>query len=101
MADVSALFVEVRQDDGIPLDVQFTCAADQVLAIYGPSGSGKTTILRTVAGLYRPGHAVVRCGADEWTNTASRVHVPTHQRQVGLVFQEYALFPHLTVRGNV
>ena len=101
MAEPSALFVEVRQDGPIPLDVQFSCEPDQVLAIYGPSGSGKTTLLRTVAGLYRPSHAVVRCGPDEWTDTAKGVHVPTRDRRVGFVFQEYALFPHLTARGNV
>jgi molybdate transport system ATP-binding protein len=101
MAESSALFVEVRQTGPIPLDVQFTCEPGQVLAIYGPSGSGKTTLLRTVAGLYRPSHAVVRCGADDWTDTGRRVHVPTRERRVGFVFQEYALFPHLTARGNV
>ena len=72
-----------------------------VLAIFGPSGSGKTTILRTIAGLYRPAHASVRSGAETWTDTATGTFAPPHRRAVGFVFQEYALFPHLTAAGNV
>ena len=72
-----------------------------VLAIFGPSGSGKTTILRTIAGLYRPAHASVRSGAETWTDTAAGTFAPPHRRAVGFVFQEYALFPHLTAAGNV
>jgi molybdate transport system ATP-binding protein len=101
VADPSALSVEIRQDGPIPLDLSFTCEPDQVLAIFGRSGSGKTTLLRAIAGLYRPRHAVVRLGSDIWTDTAISRHVPTHERPVGFVFQDYALFPHLTARGNV
>jgi molybdate transport system ATP-binding protein len=85
----------------IPLDVAFTCDAGDVLAIFGPSGSGKTTILRTIAGLYRPTHAAVRSGRVTWTDTNTGTFVPPHGRAVGFVFQEYALFPHLTAAGNV
>jgi molybdate transport system ATP-binding protein len=85
----------------IPLDVEFTCHSGEVLAIFGPSGSGKTTILRAVAGLYRPAHALVRSGADTWTDTETGAFVPPYRRAVGLVFQEYALFPHLTAVRNV
>jgi molybdate transport system ATP-binding protein len=72
-----------------------------VLAIFGPSGSGKSTILRSIAGLYRPDHAAVRSGPEVWSDTAARTFMPPHRRAVGLVFQEYALFPHLTATGNV
>jgi molybdate transport system ATP-binding protein len=95
------LSVSLKQPGPIPLDVEFDCAAGQVLAIFGPSGSGKTTILRSIAGLYRPGHASVRSNGITWTDTASRTFVPPHLRAVGFVFQEYALFPHLTAEGNV
>ena len=83
------------------MDVEFTCHSGEVLAIFGPSGSGKTTILRSVAGLYRPGHASIRSGADTWSDTDRAAFVPPHRRAVGLVFQEYALFPHLTAVRNV
>ena len=72
-----------------------------MLAIFGPSGSGKTTILRTIAGLYRPAHATVRSGNETWTDTATGIFAPPHRRAVGFVFQDYALFPHLTAAGNV
>lgn len=95
------LAVSLRQDGPIPLDVEFACEAGDVLAIFGPSGSGKTTILRSIAGLYRPAHARVCSGADVWTDTAAGIDVPPHRRAAGFVFQEYALFPHLTALGNV
>src|SRR4030095_12804222 len=69
--------------------------------IFGPSGSGKTTILRTIAGLYRPAHASVRSGAESWTDTTTELFTAPHLRAVGFVFQDYALFPHLTAAGNV
>jgi molybdate transport system ATP-binding protein len=95
------LSVTLRQPGPIPLDVEFACEAGDVLAIFGPSGSGKTTILRTIAGLYRPAQASVRSGADTWTDTVTGTFAPPHRRAVGFVFQEYALFPHLTAVGNV
>ena len=96
-----SLSVALRQVGPIPLDVEFTCHAGEVLAIFGPSGSGKTTILRSVAGLYTPAHAVIWSGADQWTDTKTGTFIPTYRRAVGLVFQEYALFPHLDAVSNV
>ncbi len=95
------LSVSLRQPVAIPLDVEFTCDAGDVLAIFGPSGSGKTTILRSIAGLYRPAHASVRSGAETWVDTDAGTFAPPHRRAVGFVFQEYALFPHLSAAGNV
>jgi molybdate transport system ATP-binding protein len=95
------LSVNLRQPGPIPIDVEFAIDPGDVLAIFGASGSGKTTILRTIAGLYRPEHASVRSGAEIWTDTATATMVPPHRRAVGFVFQEYALFPHLTALGNV
>lgn len=95
------LSVALRQPGPIPLDVEFTCEPGDVLAIFGPSGSGKTTVLRSIAGLYRPAHAAVGCGGDSWADSAHGVFMPPYRRRVGFVFQEYALFPHLTAAGNV
>jgi molybdate transport system ATP-binding protein len=95
------LSVGLRQRAPIPLDLEFTCDPGEVLAIFGPSGSGKTTILRSIAGLYCPDHASIRSGLETWSDTATRTFTPPHRRAVGVVFQEYALFPHLTARGNV
>ena len=95
------LAVALRQAGPIPLDVEFACDAGDVLAIFGPSGSGKTTILRTIAGLYQPAMASVRSGTEIWSDTTAGTFTPPHRRAVGFVFQEYALFPHLTAAGNV
>jgi molybdate transport system ATP-binding protein len=95
------LSVRIQQRSPIPLDLDFTCDPGAVLAIFGPSGSGKSTILRSIAGLYRPEHASVRAGGETWSDTAANTFAPPHRRTVGIVFQEYALFPHLTALGNV
>lgn len=96
-----SLKVRLRQGGSIPLDVEFEAGPDDVLAVFGASGSGKTTILRSIAGLYRPERASVSVGADTWLDTDHRIEVPAHERRVGFVFQEYALFPHLSVIDNV
>ena len=75
--------------------------ATETVALVGPSGAGKTSVLRAIAGLLRPERGRIALGDDTWLDTASRVDLPPERRRVGLVFQEYALFPHLTVRGNV
>jgi len=75
--------------------------APGTLALVGPSGAGKSSVLRAVAGLLSPRSGRVTLGGETWLDTARRVDVPPEQRSVGLVFQDYALFPHLTVRRNV
>ena len=92
---------EFRQAGPIPLDAELSAAAGELLALIGPSGSGKSTILRAIAGLYRPRVGHVACGGKVWFDTTQGVHVPPQHRRVGLVFQHYALFPHMTARGNV
>ena len=71
------------------------------LALVGPSGGGKSSVLRAIAGLLRPNEGRIALGRETWLDTEHGVDVPPERRSVGLVFQEYALFPHLTVRGNV
>ena len=73
----------------------------ETLALVGPSGAGKSSVLRAVAGLLRPTRGRVALGRKTWLDTAAGVDLPPERRSVGLVFQEYALFPHLDVRRNV
>jgi molybdate transport system ATP-binding protein len=69
--------------------------------LFGPSGSGKTTALRCLAGLERPDRGYIRFGHETWFDSARRVLVPPQQRRIGYLFQDYALFPHLTVAQNI
>lgn len=83
------------------VDVAFSVAAGEVLAVLGPNGAGKSTVLAVVAGLLRADRAVVRVGDRILTDTAAGVHVAVHDRRIGLLLQDPLLFPHLTVAGNV
>ena len=82
------------------LELELT-VAERTLALVGPSGAGKTSVLRAIAGLLRPDEGRIALEDETWLDTARGVDVPPERRRVGLVFQEYALFPHLTVRANV
>lgn len=83
------------------LDVEYAVTRGTVLGVLGPSGSGKTTLLRCLAGLERPDGGFIRHDDAFWYDASRSVFVPPQRRQVGLVFQDYALFPHLTVLGNL
>ena len=76
-------------------------AAGEILALLGPSGSGKTTILRLIAGFEKPDGGRILIGGRTVVDVASSVWVAAEERGVGMVFQDYALFPHLTVAQNV
>jgi molybdate transport system ATP-binding protein len=95
------LHVRLYQAGPIPLDVELSCGENELLALVGPSGAGKSTVLRTIAGLYRPLQGKIACGSVVWFDTASGINLPPHIRPVGLVFQSYALFPHMTALRNV
>src|SRR4051812_25658716 len=83
------------------LDIALTVGEGESVALAGPSGAGKTTVLQTVAGLFRPQRGVVACGTDVWLDTARGVFLAPERRRCGYVFQDYALFPHLSAWRNV
>jgi ABC-type sulfate/molybdate transport systems ATPase subunit len=78
-----------------------TVERGETVALVGPSGAGKTTVLRVIAGLLRPDDGFVAIDDDVALDTARRVDLAPEYRRVGYLFQEYALFPHLDVLGNV
>jgi molybdate transport system ATP-binding protein len=82
------------------LDAAFEAPAAQTLVLAGPSGAGKSACLDVVAGL-RPASGRIVLGRETWLDSASGVDRPPHLRRVGVVFQDFALFPHLTARQNV
>ena len=97
--------LQVRLSNASPmrLAAEFDCEAGELVALLGPSGSGKTSVLRAVAGLLRaPGLAgSVQAGSEVWFDSDKGIRWTPQQRRVGLVFQSYALFPHLTALENV
>ncbi len=87
----------IRARAELPLDA----AGGLVTVLFGPSGSGKTTVLRALAGLDRPDEGAIRFAGETWFDAAAGVFVPPQRRGVGLLFQDYALFPHLGVARNI
>lgn len=83
------------------LDLAFTLATGQTLAILGASGSGKSMTLRMLAGLVKPESGYISLKDNVLFDTARRVNSPPRKRRIGYVFQNYALFPHLTVAANI
>ena len=72
-----------------------------VTVLFGPSGSGKTTVLRCLAGLDEPDEGFIRMNGEAWYDKASGLHLPPRKRALGFVFQDGALFPHLSAAGNL
>lgn len=99
--DHRSVSVAVRRRVGaFTLDVSRTFGAG-ITALVGPSGAGKTLTLRMIAGLLRPESGRITLGERVLFDDASGVDVPARARRVGYVFQQYALFPHLTVAANI
>lgn len=90
-----------KQLANFTLDVSLACKPGALTAIVGPSGAGKTTLLRIISGLERPDRGTIMFGGTIWDDVSRNIHIPTRQRKIGLVFQEYPLFPHLTICKNV
>ena len=100
------LQVLLKNDGPIRLNAEFACAPGELLALVGPSGSGKTSVLRAIAGLLKSPKLQGRISVgdraeDLWFDSASNHWQTPQQRRVGLVFQHYALFPHLNAIENV
>src|SRR5437667_2979799 len=81
--------------------VSFSVPAGEIVVLLGPSGCGKTTTLRCVAGLEHPTDGIIRIGGTIVSAPAEGVLVPPRQRNIGMVFQSYAVWPHMTVWQNV
>lgn len=87
-------------DRPVVLDFSLTLDPGEVLALLGPSGCGKTTVLRLILGLMAPVDGAVRLG-NRLASSSGTIHLPPEERGLAVVFQDLALWPHLTVRGNL
>lgn len=95
------LKITLQQAQPMTLEVNLSCENGEVLALVGPSGAGKSTVLRCIAGLHSPQQGQITCNDQVWFNDDSNINLVPQDRRVGMVFQNYALFPHLTVEENI
>ena len=100
-APTAPLSVTLAQTKPIPLAVSLRCNPGELVALVGPSGSGKTSVLRAIAGLLTPEKGRIASGNDIWFSDEDAINLPAQSRLTGMVFQDYALFPHLTALQNV
>ena len=92
----------LQSADGImELKVDIQIPGQQIIGLYGPSGAGKTTILRTLAGLFHPQKGKITVNGLVWLDTEQKMHLKPQMRKVGFLFQDYALFPNMTVERNL
>lgn len=83
------------------LFVQTSIEMGKLVALFGDSGAGKTTLLRMLAGLTNPDEGFIRFGQSVWFDSEKKINVPPQQRNISLMFQDYALFPNMTVEENI
>jgi molybdate transport system ATP-binding protein len=88
-------------EDEIHLDIDTFVNDGEMLTITGPSGSGKTSVLRMVAGLMNPESGSVVVGKETWFDSSGKINIKPQNRSIGMVFQEYSLFPNMSVRENL
>jgi len=92
----------MKTSDGVErLDVDLRMEKGEFVTLFGESGAGKTTLLRIIAGLTEPDEGYIEFDRKVWFDSNKRFSLPVQQRRVGFVFQEYSLFPHMTIRENL
>jgi molybdate transport system ATP-binding protein len=85
----------------VRLHVKINFRPGELIVVFGDSGAGKTTLLRILAGLTMPDRGYIKMGSKVWLDTQSGINIPAQHRNIGFVFQDYALFPNMTVYENI
>lgn len=85
----------------IPMEISLNFPKSSITVVTGQSGAGKTTLLRQIAGLVTPESGTISFLNNIWLDTSNGIQLPVQQRNIGFVFQDYALFPHLTIKQNL
>ena len=91
----------IKHMPGFDVTAEFSCSAGNLIGVTGPSGAGKTTLIRILAGLETADEGCIRFNGQTWFDSRLKINMKPQAREVGYVFQEHTLFPHLTVRGNI
>jgi len=97
--DVEKLMLTVNGKVNLAFNTQFNTG--DLVALFGPSGAGKTTLLRILAGLVNPDRGVIKMGNTIWFDSDKKINIAPQSRNISLMFQDYALFPNMTVEGNI
>ena len=101
MIDLKLYKILKTSEGDLPLDINLQINNGELITIEGHSGAGKTTILRLIAGLIEPDKGKIIVDKKEWLNTENKIFLPPQKRNVGFVFQDYSLFPNMTVYENI
>jgi molybdate transport system ATP-binding protein len=88
-------------EGNLPLDVNLKISEGEFISIEGHSGAGKTSLLRLIAGLLKPDKGFIKVDGKEWVDTEKGIFLPPQKRSIGFVFQDYSLFPNMTVLKNI
>jgi molybdate transport system ATP-binding protein len=88
-------------DGSLNLSVSISIARGELITLYGPTGSGKSSLLRMLAGLMKPHDGSIKIGDEIWFDQQNKINLKPQHRNIGMVFQEYSLFPNMTVRENL
>ena len=87
--------------ENLQIDIEFQAKPSSITSLFGPSGSGKTSIINMIAGLDKPGYGKIKVGNKMLLNTEEGINLPPEKRQLGYIFQDSRLFPHMNVRQNL
>lgn len=102
----SVIFIDIEKrmltaNGPMNLSIHTNIPAGELVALFGESGAGKTTLLRILAGLVTPDKGLIKFGSTVWFDSEKKINIPPQLRNISLMFQDYALFPNMTVEQNI